>query len=108
MHDTFIYYLFAFDESLFSVKGALHLGRGIIEVSTCLYDLIMWTYYNFYLGECLGVFACRSIMFLRNYPCDVHSSQFPCSPSMGLIVMIKGDTWLFLKFESPWLNVFLY
>ncbi|KAH0743239.1 hypothetical protein KY290_031232 [Solanum tuberosum] len=51
VHETFLYYLFAYDESHICLKWALHFGRGIIEVYTCLYDPIMWTYYHFDPGE---------------------------------------------------------
>jgi len=55
VHDTFLYYLFAYDESHICLKWALHFGRGIIEVYTCLYDPIMWTYYHFDPGERLSL-----------------------------------------------------
>ena len=36
----------------------------------------------------------------------MRNSQFPCSPTAGLIVLIKEDTWLLLEIVSPWCNAF--
>ena len=38
VYPTFLYYLFAYDETHICLKWALHFCRGIIEVYTCLYD----------------------------------------------------------------------
>ncbi|KAH0693076.1 hypothetical protein KY285_020173 [Solanum tuberosum] len=55
VHDTFLYYLFAYEESHIYLKYSWHLGRGFIEVYTCLSDPIMWTFFHFDPDERLGV-----------------------------------------------------
>lgn len=56
LHDTYLYYLFAYDESYICPKCSLHLGHCIIEVYTSLFDPIMWNNYHFDPGERMTVF----------------------------------------------------
>lgn len=97
VHDTFLYYLFACDVSHTCLRCALHMGQSFIEVYTYLYDPIMWFFYHFDPGECLGVDELVVVPFLGwYYPFDLRHRQFPCAPSTGL-VMIMEDIWLSLR-----------
>ncbi|KAH0705783.1 hypothetical protein KY285_010314 [Solanum tuberosum] len=103
---TFLYYLFAYDEIPSWIRSALHVDQGILKVYTCWYDPVLWTFYHFDLGECMKVFERVEISSFRWYYHVVEKNNHcPCSPSVGLIAMTIEDVWLFLEFESPWLNV---
>ena len=55
VHGTFLYYLFAYDESHTCVGCAFFVGWVFIEVHACLYNPIIWTFYHFDPGERLGL-----------------------------------------------------
>uniref|UniRef100_M1A7Z5 Uncharacterized protein n=1 Tax=Solanum tuberosum TaxID=4113 RepID=M1A7Z5_SOLTU len=81
-------------------------GKGILEVYTCWYDPVLWTFYPFDPGECMKVFERVEVSSFRWYYHVVEKNNHcPCSPSVGLIAMTIEDVWLFLEFESPRLNV---
>ncbi|KAH0669564.1 hypothetical protein KY285_023727 [Solanum tuberosum] len=63
VHDTFLYYLFAYDESHICLKWALHFGRGIIEfqckhVMFYLADLGSMIGILLIMGERIGIVFC--------------------------------------------------
>uniref|UniRef100_M1DHL1 Uncharacterized protein n=1 Tax=Solanum tuberosum TaxID=4113 RepID=M1DHL1_SOLTU len=80
--------------------------KGTLEVYTCWYDPIQWTFYPFDLGGCLRVFELVGVSsFGGYYHVDEKNNHCPCSPFVGLIAMTIDEVWLFLEFESPRLNV---
>ncbi|KAH0747461.1 hypothetical protein KY285_009118 [Solanum tuberosum] len=63
---TFLYYLFAYDESTGCIKGALHVDRDIIEVYTCLYDPAVWSFYHIDPGEMFATMIIEDVwLFLE-------------------------------------------
>uniref|UniRef100_M1DXL2 Uncharacterized protein n=1 Tax=Solanum tuberosum TaxID=4113 RepID=M1DXL2_SOLTU len=103
---TFIYYLFAYDEIPSWIKCALHVDQGILEVYTCWYDHVLWTFYPFDPGGCFKAFELVGVSSFGWYSHVVEKNDHcPCSPLVVLIAMTIEDVWLFLEFESPRLNV---
>ncbi|KAH0698453.1 hypothetical protein KY284_012668 [Solanum tuberosum] len=87
-------------------KG-VYVDQGILEVYTCWYDPVLWTFYPFDPGGCFKAFELVGVSAFGWYSHVVQKNDHcPCSPLVGLIAMAIEDVCLFLEFESPWLNDF--
>ncbi|KAH0725192.1 hypothetical protein KY284_001057 [Solanum tuberosum] len=100
-HDTFLYYLFTYDDA-HVVKWSMLLGGTSAHlINGGALDPILLNLYPFDPGGCLKAFELVGVSSFGWCSLVVEKNDHcPCSPFVGLIAMTLEDIWLFLVFES--------
>ncbi|KAH0717140.1 hypothetical protein KY285_013171 [Solanum tuberosum] len=106
LRDTFLYYLFTYDDAHAVEWSMLLGGRSAHLINGGALKPVLLTFYPFDPDGCLKAFELVGISSFGWCSLVVEKNDHcPCSPFVGLIAMTIEDIWLFLEFESPRLNV---